>query len=63
MEFEAEGNFLNAPAFMDRWGVRRDTCGPFWPVGLGPLGPPPNLRDNGTCMEGMSVTLKLKIEI
>ncbi|VDK41970.1 unnamed protein product [Taenia asiatica] len=29
----------------DRWGVRRNIDGPFWPFGLGPLGPPPNLRD------------------
>ncbi|VDM31594.1 unnamed protein product [Hydatigera taeniaeformis] len=30
---------------VDRWGVRRNIDGPFWPFGLGPLGPPPNLRD------------------
>ncbi|KAL5105792.1 hypothetical protein TcWFU_005037 [Taenia crassiceps] len=29
----------------DRWGVRRNIDGPFWPFGLGPLGPPPSLRD------------------
>ncbi|VDL26764.1 unnamed protein product [Hymenolepis diminuta] len=36
---------------VDRWGVRRNIDGPFWPLGLGPLGPPPNLRDGSEIWE------------
>lgn len=36
---------------VDRWGVRRNIDGPFWPLGLGPLGPPPNLRDRSEIWE------------
>ena len=34
----------------DRWGVKRTLDGPFWPLGLGPLGPAPSLRDGGEVM-------------
>ncbi|VDN99929.1 unnamed protein product [Rodentolepis nana] len=36
---------------IDRWGVRRNMDGPFWPLGLGPLGPSPNLRDGSKFLE------------
>nr|CDS30819.1 cytosolic carboxypeptidase 2 [Hymenolepis microstoma] len=36
---------------IDRWGVRRNIDGPFWPLGLGPLGPSPNLRDGNKILE------------
>ncbi|VDD82556.1 unnamed protein product [Mesocestoides corti] len=47
-----DGSSLDTPDLIDRWGVARNMSGPFWPVGLGPLGPPPQLRDSGTNMEG-----------
>lgn len=30
---------------IDNWGVQRTIDGPFWPLGLGPLGKYPDLRD------------------
>lgn len=46
-------DLLNAPVFADRWGVVRDQYGPFWPVGLGPLGPTPNFPRNIGVIDGV----------
>ncbi|KAM7534133.1 hypothetical protein Aperf_G00000105406 [Anoplocephala perfoliata] len=52
LHFEASNlGFLVSPKrtgihnkIIDRWGVERNRDGPFWPLGLGPLGPSPDLR-------------------